>query len=113
MKDIMIERINKLIVEKNCSLDEVADGSGIKRVTMKRYMNGDIGKMKTTEISNVAKYLDVHPAYLMDWMNYRELKYTVNGEVFIYKNKSRESADKMVLEELIGKGILKVEEIDW
>lgn len=109
----MIEKIQRLMDEKGASIDDIVANTIIKKTTMKRYMSGDIGKMKTSEISSLAEYFNVSPAYLMGWEDYRVLEYILkDGETFMYKNLNRKDADEQFIKEIIGKEILEVKEID-
>jgi len=70
------KRFAKLMEEKHVTVKDVAQDTGIKLVRMKRYVNGDIGKMPLSEINLLADYFDVASIYLMGRINY--MKYIFN-----------------------------------
>ena len=84
----------------------------VSESTMRKYLGGNIGIMKQSKIANMAEFFNVNPSYLMGWVDYRTVKYTINDKQYEYRNKDRSESDKLFLGELIAEGLVVVEEID-
>lgn len=68
IKDII--RIKRL--EKNLTLKELADKIGVSEATVSRWETGNIKNMKRKGISNLADVLEISPAIIMGWEEYKE-----------------------------------------
>ncbi len=66
-ESVIIERIHKLMNEKGCNIKTLAKAVELSESTMRRYLKGDIGKMKQTKIANISNFFGVSPAYIMTY----------------------------------------------
>ncbi len=65
----LANRLRKKRLEKNLSLQDVADKIGVSKVTISRYETLDITNIPSDKIESMAKLYGVSPAYLMGWEN--------------------------------------------
>lgn len=61
------ERIKLLRIQRNMSIDELADKLGKNRTTVYRYENGDIENLPLCVLDPLSEALGTTPAYLMGW----------------------------------------------
>lgn len=61
------ERMKKLRISRDLTLEDVAKLAGVSRQTIQRYESGVIGNIPSDKIEAIAKVLNVTPAYLMGW----------------------------------------------
>lgn len=61
------ERIKKIRLKRGKTLLEVAKKTGKTEATIQRYESGNIKNLKNDTILDLAKALNVSPAYLMGW----------------------------------------------
>lgn len=80
------DRIKRLRVENNLSVDDVADRIGRDRSTVYRYEKAEV-EIPATVVEEIANVLGCSPAYLMGWGNVCEplreettLSITLSGE---------------------------------
>ncbi|CEQ27149.1 helix-turn-helix domain-containing protein [Paraclostridium sordellii] len=66
--------IKNLRIEKGLSQEELASQLGLKAVTINKYENGHVGKMKISIIQKMAEIFDVSPAVLMGWIGIEDDK---------------------------------------
>lgn len=62
-------RIKERRKELGLTATQLAERLGIHHSTIYRYENGDIEKVPTAILANIAKILDTTPAFLMGWEN--------------------------------------------
>lgn len=67
------------------TLEELAKLVGVSAPTIQRYESGEIKNVRRDKISNLAKALEVSPAYLMGWNEEAEDKVTIIGKADIMK----------------------------
>ncbi|MEA4830074.1 MAG: helix-turn-helix transcriptional regulator [Enterococcus thailandicus] len=68
------ERMKTRRKELNISADIVAEKLGVSRSTIFRYEKGDIEKLPTNKLADIAEILQTTPAYLMGWDTDNEKK---------------------------------------
>ena len=61
------ERIKLLRIQRNMSIDELAEKLGKNRTTVYRYENGDIENLPLGVLNPLSEALGTTPAYLMGW----------------------------------------------
>lgn len=61
------ERLRKLRLDKNMTLEEVGKRLNISRQTLQRYESGVIGNIPSDKIENLAEIYNTSPAYIMGW----------------------------------------------
>lgn len=67
------EKIKKLRKEKNMTLEQVGEIVGVGKSTVRKWENGMIANMRRDKIAKLAEALDTSPAYLMGWIDSKEL----------------------------------------
>ncbi len=67
MESEMSRKIKQLRLERNMTLEQVADIVGVGRSTVRKWETGMIANMKRDKIALLAKALGTTPAYLMGW----------------------------------------------
>lgn len=63
----MSEKIKKLRLENNMTLEEVGNAVGVGKSTVRKWETGQIANMRRDKIAKLAVALNVSPAYLMGW----------------------------------------------
>lgn len=63
----MSEKIRKLRISKNMTLEELGNKVGVGKSTVRKWETGAIANMRRDKIAKIANALDVSPAYLMGW----------------------------------------------
>ena len=63
----MGNRIKKLRLENNMTLEELGNKVGVGKSTVRKWENGMIANMRRDKIAKLAAALNVSPAYLMGW----------------------------------------------
>lgn len=61
------KRLKELRTEKQLSLQELADRTGLTKSTLQRYETGNIGNIPLSKIDILAKGLDVNPHVILGW----------------------------------------------
>ncbi|MCD8211532.1 MAG: LexA family transcriptional regulator [Oscillospiraceae bacterium] len=61
------EKINRLRLEQNMTLEELGDKVGVGKSTVRKWEKGIIANMKRDKIAKIAEALGTTPAYLMGW----------------------------------------------
>ena len=61
------ERIKQRRKSMKMSADQLAERVGVSRSTIFRYEKGDIEKLPTNKLTDIAEILQTTPAYLMGW----------------------------------------------
>ena len=61
------ERIKKLRLQNNYTLDEIADKLGTSRQTIFKYENNIVTNIPSDKIEKLAVIFNVSPAYIMGW----------------------------------------------
>lgn len=61
------ENIKAKRLEKQMTLEELANKVGVSRQTIQRYESGTISNIPSDKIELMAKTLETTPAYLMGW----------------------------------------------
>lgn len=100
-------KIKELRLERNMTLEQVANIVGVGKSTVRKWETGMIANMKRDKIALLAKALGTTPAYLMGWKEETplpppdEMKLT-EGEELLLKlfRQIPEDAQKMYLEVL-------------
>lgn len=67
MESEMSIKIKQLRLERNMTLEQVADIVGVGKSTVRKWETGMIANMKRDKIALLAKALGTTPAYLMGW----------------------------------------------
>lgn len=70
MKKTIGERIKQLRLEKNLTLEQLAERIGSTRQTVHRYETGEISNIPSDKIELIAKSLMSSPAYIMGWSSF-------------------------------------------
>lgn len=65
--DLIRKRIKNRRIELNLSLEDVSKITGVSKSTVKRYEDKSIGKVPISYIVDLAKALNVSPAWIMGW----------------------------------------------
>ena len=63
----MGEKIQKLRLEKEMTLEQLGDQVGVGKSTVRKWENGMIANMRRDKIAKIAEALCVSPGYLMGW----------------------------------------------
>ena len=106
-------RLVVLMKEKGVDINGVSVGTHIDVDRLSNYLSGDFENISVNETVSLSKYFDISPSYLMGWVDYRELKYTLNKKLcFTYRNMLHEDADKQFVTDLIANDMLLIEKID-
>ena len=63
----MGNRIKKLRLENNMTLEELGNKVGVGKSTVRKWENGMIANMRRDKSAKLAAALNVSPAYLMGW----------------------------------------------
>lgn len=61
------DRLFRKVKEKGIKQCDMAKQAGIDRTTVYKYEKGEIKALSTKKVEEIAKKLDVSPAYLMGW----------------------------------------------
>lgn len=61
----LAENLIKLMDEKGVTYKEVARSTHISKRRMKRFINGDVGRMKFPEVNLIADYFGVNPVDML------------------------------------------------
>lgn len=75
------DRIKSRRKDLGISAEQLADKIGVSPATIYRYEKGDIEKVPSDVISNIAVFLNTTPAYLMGWEEIKPRKIPIYGEV--------------------------------
>ena len=67
MESELSRKIKQLRLERNMTLEEVANIVGVGKSTVRKWETGMIANMKRDKIALLAKALGTTPAYLMGW----------------------------------------------
>ncbi len=67
LQNDMGKRIRELRSKNNMTLEEVANGVGVGKSTVRKWETGIIANMRRDKIAALAKTLHTTPAYLMGW----------------------------------------------
>ena len=67
MESEMSKKIKELRLERNMTLEQVADIVGVGKSTVRKWETGMIANMKRDKIALLAQALGTTPAYLMGW----------------------------------------------
>ena len=67
MENDLSRKIKQLRLEKNMTLEQVAQIVGVGKSTVRKWETGMIANMKRDKIESLAKALGTTPAYLMGW----------------------------------------------
>ncbi len=67
MENELSTKIKKLRLEREMTLEQVADIVGVGKSTVRKWETGMIANMKRDKIALLAKALGTTPAYLMGW----------------------------------------------
>jgi transcriptional regulator with XRE-family HTH domain len=67
MESEMSRKIKQLRLERNMTLEQVADIVGVGKSTVRKWETGMIANMRRDKIALLAKALGTTPAYLMGW----------------------------------------------
>ena len=107
-----MSKIQILMEEKGVDIDDVVSSTHVRPKRLKEYLTGSFENISVSETAVLSEYFDVSPSYLMGWVDYRALKYTINSRTFTYKNTAREDADKQFIDHLIAHNLLAIEKMD-
>lgn len=83
------ERLKKLRIDNDYTLDEVGKYAGTSKQTMYKYENGIITNIPSDKIELFAKFFNVTPAYLMGWEQEQTEQY------YHYDAETRQIADEI------------------
>ena len=61
------ENIKKFRIERNLTLEEVANKLGVSKPTVQRYESGVISNIPPDKIEHIAEIFNITPAQLMGW----------------------------------------------
>ena len=67
MENDLSTKIKRLRMERNMTLEQVAQIVGVGKSTVRKWEIGMIANMKRDKIESLAKALGTTPAYLMGW----------------------------------------------
>ena len=67
MENDLSRKIKQLRIERDMTLEQVADIVGVGKSTVRKWETGMIANMKRDKIALLAKALGTTPAYLMGW----------------------------------------------
>ena len=67
MESELSRKIKRLRLERDMTLEEVAEIVGVGKSTVRKWETGMIANMKRDKIALLAKALGTTPAYLMGW----------------------------------------------
>ena len=67
MENDLSRKIKRLRLERDMTLEEVANIVGVGKSTVRKWETGMIANMKRDKIDSLAKALGTTPAYLMGW----------------------------------------------
>lgn len=68
------QRIKKIRLEKNLTLEEIAKKIGVSKATVQRYESGVIANIPQENIEKIAEAMDISPSYLMGWSKHPKLQ---------------------------------------
>lgn len=97
MQDIM-ERMKNRREELNMSYQTLSEKVGISKSTLQRYETGFIKNMPVDKLEDIAKALNVSPAYLMGWDEPDILVRLDNGEevlIEVYRKLPHDSQNRL------------------
>lgn len=72
MEDNLSTKIKRLRLERNMTLEQVADIVGVGKSTVRKWETGMIANMRRDKIAILAQALGTTPAYLMGWKEEKE-----------------------------------------
>lgn len=96
------ERIKKLRLQNNLTLEQVGDIVGVGKSTVRKWETGEIKNMRRDKIAKLADALHTTPAYLMGWEDDIE-KYTddeIDNAIFEIFNRLSDEKQKQALDYL-------------
>ena len=67
MSNSMADKIKKLRISQNMTLEDVAQKVGVGKSTVRKWETGMIANMRRDKIAVLAEALNTTPAYLMGW----------------------------------------------
>lgn len=86
------ENIKAKRIEKQMTLEELANKVGVSRQTIQRYESGTISNIPSDKIELMANALETTPAYLMGWSKSEALLNTFTGDGSLqYVSKSEQA----------------------
>ena len=94
---VTISRIKQLAESNAATIRELAEVAGCSKSAMQRYISGD-RDIPTSVINGIANAYNVHPAYLMGWVddkNYSSQKEQSTSELSIIKKEFIQKVEKM------------------
>lgn len=99
-----VSRIKELAEAKSATIRELAEMAGCSKSAMQRYISGD-RDIPTSVISGIATAFDVHPAYLMGWVDDKHYslpkeEQSTEGELSIKKREFIQKVENMTDAEL-------------
>lgn len=66
--NITVTRIKELVSDTGITVRDLADAAGCSKSAMQRYISGE-REIPTNIISGIAGAFNVHPAYLLGWVD--------------------------------------------
>lgn len=84
------ERLKQARIEKNLTLEEVANILGKTKSTISKYETGDIENLKFQAINQLSELYDVSPAWLMCWTDIKDKNISTNNLIKLYCSLSDE-----------------------
>ena len=67
-------RLDRVMVEKKISLQDLAEKVGITNANMSNIKNGKINAIRFTTLDAICKVLDVQPGDILEYVEYEEAK---------------------------------------
>lgn len=93
------DRLLECIKKKKYSFSELSELSGIPKSTIQRYATAKTDKIPINTISNLAKALNVNPAYIIGWVDDPEpVDYKQKERTYIYSINSFNPEEIRMLE---------------
>lgn len=71
---MIILRLDRVMVEKKISLQELAEKVGITNANMSNIKNGKINAIRFTTLDAICKVLDVQPGDILEYVEDEEAK---------------------------------------
>lgn len=107
--DKISERIIKLMSDQSVTEGDISTALHVPNTRVKRWLSGDARKMNRSEIITLSSLLNVSPAYLMGWEDFKGYVLTINGENEMkVMNTTKSEAIEMYMKVLLEKGIMKI-----